>query len=64
MRQIIILPANPCRRTTDEAGACLALLSKDDYGNSYFSIVMDSDTKENLYLQMNDLLSIINKKEL
>ena len=50
--------------TTDEAGACLALLSKDDYGNSYFSIVMDSDTKENLYLQMNDLLSIINKKEL
>lgn len=48
--------------TTDEAGACLALLTKDAYGNSYFSIIMNSDTKENLYLQMNDLLSIINKK--
>lgn len=48
--------------TTDEAGACLSLLSKDAYGNSYFSIIMNSDTKENLYLQMNDLLSIINKK--
>lgn len=48
--------------TTDEAGACLALLSKDPYGNSYFSIIMRSDTKEDLYSEMNDLLSIINKK--
>lgn len=48
--------------TTDEAGACLSLLSKDAYGNSYFSIIMKSDTKEDLYSEMNDLLSIINKK--
>lgn len=50
--------------TTDEAGACLALLSKDPYGNSYFSIIMKSDNKEDLYREMNDLLSIINKKQL
>lgn len=50
--------------TTDEAGACLSLLSKDTYGNSYFSIVMKADTKEDLYNEMNDLLSIINKKQL
>ncbi|MDO4345518.1 MAG: serine hydrolase [Eubacteriales bacterium] len=48
--------------TTDEAGACLALLTKDPYGNSYFSIIMKSDTKEDLYDEMNELLSIINKK--
>lgn len=50
--------------TTDEAGSCLTLLSKDAYGNSYFSILMKADTKENLYADMNDLLSIINKKQL
>lgn len=48
--------------TTDEAGACLSLLSKDPYGNSYFSVIMKSVTKDDLYMQMNDLLSIINKK--
>ena len=50
--------------TTDEAGACLALLSKDPYGNSYFSIIMKADTKSDLYDEMNELLSIINKKQL
>ena len=50
--------------TTDEAGACLSLLSKDPYGNSYFSIIMKADTKDDLYSDMNDLLSIINKKQL
>ena len=48
--------------TTDEAGACLSLLSKDAYGNSYFSVIMKSDTKDDLYEEMNELLSIINKK--
>lgn len=48
--------------TTDEAGACLSLLSKDAYGNSYFSVIMKSDTKADLYEEMNELLSIINKK--
>ena len=50
--------------TTDEAGACLSLLSKDPYGNSYFSIIMKADTKDDLYSDMNDLLSIINKIQL
>ncbi len=50
--------------TTDEAGACLSLLTKDDFGNSYFSIIMHSDNRDNLYLQMNELLSIISKKQL
>lgn len=48
--------------TTDEAGSCLALLSKDAYGNSYFSVIMKSDNKADLYEEMNELLSIINKK--
>lgn len=48
--------------TTDEAGSCLSLLSKDPYGNSYFSIVMRAYTKADLYDEMNELLSIINKK--
>ena len=50
--------------TTDEAGACLSLLSKDPYGNPYFSIIMNAETKEDLYNYMNELLSIINKKQL
>ncbi len=45
--------------TTDEAGACLSLLSKDPYGNSYFSIIMNADTKDDLYEDMNRMLSII-----
>lgn len=48
--------------TTDEAGACLSLLSKDAYGNSYFSIIMKSDTKEDLYEEMNGLLGIIGER--
>lgn len=45
--------------TTDEAGACLSLLVKDDYGNSYFGIIMQSDNKEDLYAEMNMMLSMI-----
>lgn len=48
--------------TTDEAGACLSLLSKDEYGNSYFSIIMQATTKEDLYNDMNELLSLAAKK--
>ncbi len=50
--------------TTDEAGACLSLLTKDAFGNSYFSIIMQSDNRDDLYAQMNDILSIISKKQL
>lgn len=45
--------------TTDDAGACLALLSKDLYGNPYLSVILHSMTKEDLYLEMNQILSLI-----
>ena len=45
--------------TTDDAGACLALLSKDRYGNPYLSIILHSDSKDTLYAEMNQLLSMI-----
>lgn len=47
--------------TTDEAGACLCLYSKDKYGNPYVSIILKEDSKEKLYDEMNELLSKINK---
>lgn len=45
--------------TTDDAGACLALMAKDLYGNPYLSIILHSDSKESLYPEMNSLLSLI-----
>jgi D-alanyl-D-alanine carboxypeptidase len=45
--------------TTDDAGACLALLSKDPYGNPYISIILHADSKDTLYDEMNQLLSLI-----
>ena len=45
--------------TTEDAGACLALLSKDLYGNPYFSVIMHSQDKDTLYEDMNQLLSLI-----
>lgn len=45
--------------TTDDAGACLALLAKDLYGNPYFSIILHSESKDSLYQEMNQLLSLI-----
>lgn len=45
--------------TTEDAGACLALLSKDLYGNSYLSVILHSSTKEELYMEMNQILSMI-----
>lgn len=50
--------------TTDEAGACLSLLTKDDFGNSYFSIIMHAVNRDELYAKMNELLSLISKKQL
>ena len=47
--------------TTDEAGACLCLYSKDKYGNPYISIILKEDSKDQLYNEMNELLSKINK---
>ncbi len=45
--------------TTDDAGACLALLSKDLYGNPFVSIIMHADDKELLYDEMNSVLSLV-----
>lgn len=47
--------------TTDEAGSCLALLTKDEYGNSYFSVILKADSKITLYSEMTELLSQIKK---
>jgi D-alanyl-D-alanine carboxypeptidase len=45
--------------TTDDAGACLALLSKDFYGNPYFSIIMHASDHDALYDEMTTLLSLV-----
>ena len=45
--------------TTENAGACLVLLSKDLYGNPYLSVILHSNTKETLYSEMNQILSLI-----
>ena len=45
--------------TTDDAGACLALMAKDPYGNPYLSIILHSESKDSLYPEMNELLSLI-----
>ena len=45
--------------TTEDAGACLALLTKDSYGNPYIAVIMHSSDKEILYEDMNKLLSLV-----
>ncbi len=45
--------------TTQDAGACLALVSKDMYGNPFMSVILHSDSKETLYPEMNQLLSLV-----
>ncbi len=45
--------------TTDDAGACLSLLSKDKYGNPYLSVILHAESKDTLYQEMNALLALI-----
>ncbi len=45
--------------TTKAAGNCLILLSNNAAGESYISIVMQTDDKDALYGQMNNLLKMI-----
>lgn len=45
--------------TTDDAGACLAIVAKDLYGNPYIAIILHSESKETLYPEMNQLLSLV-----
>jgi len=47
--------------TTSEAGACLALYSKDKYGDPFITIILKAEDKETLYVEMNELLFKINK---
>lgn len=46
--------------TTEVAGNCLAILTQNAYGKTFVSIVMEADTKELLYQEMNSLLQNIN----
>lgn len=45
--------------TTEDAGACLSLMTKDLYGNPYISIILHAGDKASLYEEMNELLSLI-----
>lgn len=46
--------------TTNAAGHCLLLLSRDSSSNPYISIIMRADSRDELYSQMTDLLDEIN----
>ncbi len=46
--------------TTDEAGNCLALVSQNEYGKTFISIVTNALDKPQLYEQMNQMLERIN----
>ena len=45
--------------TTEDAGGCLTLLSKNLYGDPFISVIMHSDDKETVYTDMNALLSLV-----
>ncbi len=49
--------------TTNDAGYCLALLSKNSLGERIVSIVMKADCRNNLYYYMNELLYGFSKSE-
>lgn len=45
--------------TTNAAGSCLILLSKDSAGESYISVVLQAEDRDVLYVEMTDLLQEI-----
>ena len=47
--------------TTNAAGHCLMLLSKDTNGAPYISIILKAGSRDALYAQMTDLLDEIGK---
>lgn len=47
--------------TTNAAGHCLMLLSKDNSGDLYISIILQSSKRDYLYSEMTDLLDEISK---
>lgn len=46
--------------TTNAAGHCLILVSKDTANNPYISIILRADSRDDLYTQMTELLDEIN----
>lgn len=46
--------------TTNAAGHCLVLISKDTAGNPYISVILRADSRDDLYTQMTELLNEIN----
>lgn len=49
--------------TTSLAGSCLAILSQNEYGEPFISIVLKAPTKAILYQDMNQLLAKINSQK-
>lgn len=47
--------------TTNAAGHCLLLLSRDNAGNPYVSVILRSESRDLLYAEMSDLLDEISK---
>lgn len=47
--------------TTSAAGSCLLLLSQDEAGEHYISVVLKAQNRSILYTQMTDILGEINK---
>ena len=45
--------------TTRAAGHCLILLSRNNSGNPYISVILNSDSTDDLYTKMTDLLNTI-----
>lgn len=46
--------------TTNKAGNCLILYSKDEKGDSYISLILKADSGDSLFSQMSHLLKMIN----
>ena len=49
--------------TTNAAGNCLVLLSKDSSGNPYIPVMLKCSSRENLYNEMYDLINIVNSRK-
>ena len=47
--------------TTNMAGSCLVLYSKDKSDKEYISVILKANNKASLYSQMSYLLKFINK---
>ena len=47
--------------TTDEAGNCLGLYVKDTSGNPYIAVILHGNTRDDLYVQMKQLLEQVHR---